>query len=129
VISRMKEPHKIHLRTEVWNALVSIAEREGKTIDEVIAMLINDKYAWGIPEPPKTSNNNNMTKANIRELLTKLVNSTYLSKVKRHEYADYIVLYCDVCKYINVVSKYSIAEWICDNGHKLTPLGTLNNFL
>jgi predicted DNA-binding ribbon-helix-helix protein len=124
----MKEPHKIYLRNEVWNALTAIAEREGKTIDEVIASLINDKYTWGIPEPP-TSTNNNMSKATIREMLTKLVNSTYLNKLKRHEYADYIVLYCDACKYINVVSRYSLAEWVCDNGHKQTPLGTLNNFL
>jgi predicted nucleic-acid-binding Zn-ribbon protein len=125
----MKEPHKIHLRREVWLALTSIAEREGKTLDEVIASLINDKYAWNIPEPPKTDNNNNMTKATIRELLTKLVNNTYLSKIERHEYANYIVLYCDACKYINVISRYSLAEWICSNGHKQTPLGTLNNFI
>jgi len=125
----MKEPHKIYLRTEVWNALVNIAEREGKTLDEVISMLINYKYSWGIPIAPASSTNNNITKATIRELLTKLVNSTYLSKLQRHEYADYIVLYCDVCKNINVVSRYSLAEWVCDNGHKQTPLGTLNNFI
>jgi len=66
----MKEPHKIYLRKEVWNALTSIAEKEGKTIDEVIASLINEKYAWGIPEPPKNFNNNNkINKGTIVERL------------------------------------------------------------
>jgi hypothetical protein len=125
----MKEPHKVYFRTEVWNALVTIAEKEGVTIDEIIGRLINDKYAWGIPEPPKSNNNNNMSKATIREALVKLIDNTYLSKLKRHEYTDYVVLYCDACKYITVQHRYSLAEWVCDNGHKQTPLGTLNNFI
>jgi len=123
-----KEPHKIHLRREVWTALTSLAEKEGITIDELIAKMINTLYAWNIPEPPKHDNNNNMNINNIKEAIKRLVEDTYLSKLSRHEYVNYVVLYCNECRYISVVSTYSLAEWQCDKLHKMQPLGTLNNF-
>jgi hypothetical protein len=124
----MKEPHKVYFRTEVWNALVSIAEKEGVTIDEVIGRLINDKYAWGIPEPPKPTTNNNMPK-DIRGLIKKLIAETWLTKIKPSEYDTLIVLYCNECNYISVTGMGSIVPWLCKNNHRMTSLGTLNQFV
>jgi hypothetical protein len=119
-----KEAHKVYLDNQIWELLTKMADLEGVSIGDLIARLLMDKYHW------KLDNNNNNTatkpKTNIKELLQKAIIE---GAIPKEEYRYYIVLYCKECLYIDIRSRYGIAPWLCDQGHKLELLGTLNTMV
>ena len=116
-----KEAHKIYLDNQVWELLVKMADLEGVSIGDLIARLLMDKYHWKIDS--NTNNTTTKPKPNIKELLQ---NAIAVAAIPKEEYKYYVVLYCKECLYIDIRSRYGIAAWLCDQGHKLELLGTLN---